>query len=344
MAFKTGILLVNLGTPDSPSTADVRKYLKEFLNDRRVIDIPAFRRKLLVNGIIAPFRAPKSAAQYKEVWTKEGSPLLIYGERLKAKLQKAMGDDYVVELAMRYQNPSIESVIGKLLHEKPVQKLVVVPLYPHYASSSTGSSIDKVMDVMKDKEVIPGTSIVGPFYSHPAFIKAFASVIKSKNNIADYDHFLFSYHGLPERHIMKGSAASKMNCSLSDCCSTLTSTNFLCYRASCFHTTKLLAEALNLPANSYSSTFQSRLGRDPWIKPYTDEVIKEKAKNGVKKMLVFSPAFVADCLETLFEIRIEYARLFKEHGGTQLDLADSLNDSDVWVSALKEIIADSTRA
>src|SRR6185312_2763647 len=152
MAFKTGILLVNLGTPDSPSTADVRKYLKEFLNDRRVIDIPAFRRKLLVNGIIAPFRAPKSAAQYKEVWTKEGSPLLIYGERLKAKLQKAMGDDYVVELAMRYQNPSIESVIGKLLHEKPVQKLVVVPLYPHYASSSTGSSIDKVMDVMKDKE------------------------------------------------------------------------------------------------------------------------------------------------------------------------------------------------
>jgi len=342
--MKTGILLVNLGTPNSPDTNHVRKYLIEFLNDGRVIDIPAFRRKLLVNGIIAPFRAPKSAAQYKVIWTKEGSPLLIYGEKLKAKLQKAMGDDYVVELAMRYQNPSLESVIGKLLHEKPVQKLIVVPLYPHYASSSTGSTIDKVMDVIKNKEVIPPVSIVGPFFNHPAFIDAFAKVVKSKNNIADYDHFLFSYHGLPERHIMKGSVSSKMNCTLSDCCNTLSATNFFCYRASCFHTTKLLAAALNLPDSSYSSTFQSRLGRDPWIKPYTDKVIEEKAKSGVKKMLVFSPAFVADCLETLFEIRIEYARLFKEYGGTQLDLADSLNDSDEWVSALKEIIADSVRA
>lgn len=333
---KTGILLVNLGTPDSPSTGDVRKYLREFLNDPRVIDIPWLSRKLLVNCIIVPFRAPKSAKQYKEIWSKEGSPLLIYGERLKEKLQKKLGDNYIVELAMRYQEPSVSKALNKVAHR--VQKLIVLPLYPHYASSSTGSTIDKVMQEMKRYEVIPDVKIQGPYFNHPEFIKAFAAVIQKQNKLADYNHYLFSYHGLPERHIMKGSAECGMNCKLNDCCNTLTDKNFYCYRASCYHTTRLLVDALKLPEGSYSTSFQSRLGRDPWIKPYTDHTIIEKAKSGIKKMLVFSPAFVADCLETLFEIRTEYNRLFKEHGGTELHLAESLNDNDEWVDALPKIL------
>jgi ferrochelatase len=336
--LKTGILLVNLGTPDSPETKDVRKYLIEFLNDGRVIDIPALQRKLLVNFIIAPTRAPKSAAQYKEVWTKEGSPLLVYSQKLKTKLQQRMGSDYIVELAMRYQNPPLQSAIDKLLGKDAVEKLIVVPLYPHYASSSTGSTVEKVMNVVKQKEVVPHTTIVGPFFNNPHFINAFAKSILAKNNMAEYDHFLFSYHGLPERHIMKGSAQCGMNCKLNDCCNSFSDTNYFCYRAECFETTKLLAAALNLKEGSYTSTFQSRLGRDPWIKPYTDKAIEELAKKGVKKVLAFSPAFVADCLETLFEIRVEYNRLFQEHGGTHLHLAESLNDNDTWVEALQNII------
>lgn len=333
---KTGILLVNLGTPDSPSTGDVRKYLREFLNDPRVIDLPWLSRKLLVNCIIVPFRAPKSAKQYKEIWSNEGSPLLIYGERLKNKLQKKLGDNYVVELAMRYQQPSVRKTLAKIAHR--VEKLIVIPLYPHYASSSTGSTIEKVMQEMKRYEVIPDVKIQGPFFNHPEFIKAFASVIQKQNKLAEYDHYLFSYHGLPERHIMKGSEECGMNCKLNDCCNTLTDKNLYCYRASCYHTTKLLAGALKLQEGTYSTSFQSRLGRDPWIKPYTDHTIIEKAKAGVKKMLVFSPAFVADCLETLFEIRTEYNRLFKEHGGTEIHLAESLNDNDEWVDALPKIL------
>ncbi len=335
---KTGVLLVNLGTPDSPATADVRKYLVEFLNDKRVIDIPALQRKLLVNFVIAPTRAPKSAAQYKEIWTKEGSPLLIYSEKLRSKLQKHMGSEYVVELAMRYQKPSLKNAIDKLASNSAVEKLIVVPLYPHYASSSTGSTIEKVMELLKEKEVIPHTTIVGPFFNNQGYIDAFAKIILKQFTIAEYDHFLFSYHGLPERHIMKGSAQCGMNCKLGDCCNTLTTTNYHCYRAECFETTRLLVKALNLKEGSYTSTFQSRLGRDPWIKPYTDKVIEELAKKDVKKILAFSPAFVADCLETLYEIRFEYNRLFQEHGGTHLHLAESLNDKDEWVKALSTII------
>jgi len=331
-------LLVNLGTPDSPSTTDVRKYLVEFLNDKRVIDIPAVQRKLLVNFVIAPTRAPKSAAQYKEVWTKEGSPLLIYSEKLKVKLQKHMGDAFVVELAMRYQSPSLKKVINKLTSDSTIEKLIVVPLYPHYASSSTGSTVEKVMELLKEKEVIPHTTIVGPFFNNQGYIDAFAKIILKQFTLSDYDHFLFSYHGLPERHIMKGSAQCGMNCKLGDCCNTLSQGNYHCYRAECFETTKLLVKALTLKEGTYTSTFQSRLGRDPWIKPYTDKVIEDLAKKGVKKILAFSPAFVADCLETLYEIRFEYNRLFQEHGGTHLHLAESLNDNDEWVKALSTII------
>lgn len=337
----TGILLVNLGTPRSPKTKDVRKYLREFLGDGRVIDIPLLRRKLLVNCIIAPFRSPESARQYAAVWTNEGSPLLVAGEQLKRKLQQKLGNGYLVELAMRYQQPSIGSAIEKLVSR--VQKLIIVPLYPHYASSSTGSSIEKVMEELREYEVIPEVKIVGPFFNHPDFIRAFAAIALRQNRIQDYDHFLFSYHGLPERHILNASKERAMDCNPcenaeSGCCSIHTDKNHFCYRASCYHTTRLIAEALKLPEKSYSVSFQSRLGSTPWIKPYTDVVIAEKAKAGIKKMLCFSPAFVADCLETLFEIKIQYNRLFQENGGAELHLATSLNAEEEWVDALKNII------
>lgn len=335
---KTGILLLNLGTPDSPITADVRKYLREFLCDPRVLDIPWLQRQLLVKCIIAPFRGPKSAAQYQQIWTKEGSPLLIHSQNLAAKLQKKMGDNYVVELGMRYQSPPVSQALNKILKTPGVGKIVIVPLYPQYSASATSSSVDKAVELLKKQDIIPPFVFTGPFYDHPLFIEAFEKVWKKKYKFEDYDHFLFSYHGLPERHIMTASHEKNMQCNLNHCCDAISSQNYFCYRASCFHTTRLLADALQLKKGTYSSSFQSRLGKDPWIKPYTDHTIIELAKSGLKKMLVFSPAFVADCLETIFEVKVEYARLFKEHGGETLDLAESLNDNDEWVNALNGII------
>lgn len=335
---KTGILLLNLGTPLSPATADVRKYLREFLCDPRVIDIPWLQRQLLVNCIIAPFRAPKSAKQYKEIWTKEGSPLLIHSQNLKTKLQRKMGDRFVVELGMRYQQPPVAEALNKILKTEGVGKLIIVPLYPQYSASATSSSVEKAMELIEKQDVILPFTFTGPFYDNPAFINAFATLWKKKYNFPGYDYFLFSYHGLPERHILTASHERGMNCSLNGCCDVISSQNYFCYRASCFHTTRLLAQALQLKEGTYSASFQSRLGKDPWIKPYTDHTIIEKAKSGIKKMLVFSPAFVADCLETLYEVKIEYARLFKEHGGETLDLAASLNSEDEWVEALETII------
>ncbi len=337
----TGILLINLGTPDSPETGDVRKYLREFLSDGRVIDIPWIRRKMLVNCIIAPFRAPESARQYKMVWTPEGSPLLAAGIRLKDKLQQKLGAEFIVELAMRYRQPAVGDMLERMSGK--VSRIIVVPLYPQFASSTTGSTFDKVMAELGKKEVVPDVKFTGPFFNHPEFIKAFAAIAQRKNRLQDYDHYLFSYHGLPERHILKASDERGMNCtpaanSGKDCCSVLNEKNFFCYRASCYHTTRLIAGALNLSEGSYSVSFQSRLGRTPWIKPYTDEVIAEKAKAGVKKMLCFSPAFVADCLETLYEIKVLYNDLFREHGGEELHLAPSLNDEDEWVEALTKIV------
>lgn len=335
---KTGILLLNLGTPQSPETADVRKYLHEFLCDARVIDIPWLQRQLLVKFIIAPFRAPKSAKQYKEIWTKEGSPLLIHSQNLKTKLQKKMGDGFVVELGMRYQQPSISEALNKLLKTGGLGKIIIVPLYPQYSASATSSSVDKVLELLRKQDVIPPFVFTGPFYDDPLFIEAFAKVWKKKYNFEEYDYFLFSYHGLPERHIMTASKERNMKCNLNGCCDNLSSQNYFCYRGACFHTTRLLADALQLMQGTYGTSFQSRLGKDPWIKPYTDITIIEKAKSGIKKMLVFSPAFVADCLETVYEVKVEYARLFKENGGETLHLAESLNDNDEWVEALGKII------
>ncbi len=333
---KEAILLVNLGTPDDPSPNSVGRYLSQFLNDKRVIDIHPFARFILVNFIIVPFRRFRSSKLYKHIWTKNGSPLLIYGVELKEKLQKQMGNQFIVDLAMRYQNPSIESVLERLRIQQ-VSKITVLPLYPQYASSSTGSTIEEVLTQLKKWEVIPSIKIISKFYDHPAFQKALIFEAK-KYKVEEYDHVLFSYHGLPERQIKKASSHFGANsCAFSSCCDQISVNNQYCYRANCMETTRLLVNALHIPEGKYSSAFQSRLD-NKWLKPYSDKVVEDLAKNGAKKLLVFSPAFVADCLETIYEIGEEYLEIFQAHGGEEITLVKSLNASPEWVNAVQEIV------
>jgi protoporphyrin/coproporphyrin ferrochelatase len=330
---KFGVFLINLGTPDSPSVPDVRKYLREFLMDGRVIDIPFWRRWLLINLIIAPFRAPQSAKGYHELWTKEGSPLKVYGEQTAKLLQEALGVNFQVELGMRYQSPSIESVLKRF---KGVKELIVIPLYPQYASASTGSTQEEVMRLLKGSEVIPTVRFISQFCDHPLFIKAFADLGRKYMAAAKYDHYIFSYHGLPERQILK--ASCDKYCRLGECCQSYHSKNQYCYRAQCFETTRLLAREMNLSLSQYTVCFQSRLGKTPWIRPYTDEVIGDLAKRGIKNVLTLSPSFVADCLETTVEIGVEYKKLFQDNGGERWQLVESLNVNPTWIDCLKQMV------
>ncbi|NBA88078.1 ferrochelatase [Emticicia sp. CRIBPO] len=336
--FKTGVLIVNLGTPDSPSVPDVRKYLREFLMDGRVIDIPYLSRWMLINLIIAPFRAPKSAKIYRELWTPEGSPLKIYGLANERQLQDLLGQDYVVKLAMRYQSPSIASKLEEF-RKSGIKNLVVIPLFPQYASASTGSVYEEVMRVTGQWQVIPEIRFANYFYNHPRFIEGFAANARKHMAESEFDHFVFSYHGLPARQILKGDDQGNV-CKLGSCCDKITPHNQFCYRAQCFETTRLLVKALGLKEGTYTTSFQSRLGKDPWIQPYTDVLIKELGEKGVKKVLAFSPAFISDCLETTIEVGVEYKEMFEEHGGQQWQLVESLNDSENWVELLKELVVN----
>jgi len=331
---RIGVLLVNLGTPDSPQVPDVRKYLREFLLDERVIDIPTVQRNLLVRGIIAPFRAPKSAKTYKEIWTDEGSPLLVYSKQLLKKMHGALGENYIVELAMRYQQPSIDNGLQKLKDER-CSEIIVVPLFPHYASASFGSVVQKVMEIVGAWQTIPAIRFTGSFHNHPLFIKAFCA-IGSAHQPENYDHVLFSYHGLPERQILKGADGNE--CLTGNCCGNLHAKNYLCYRAQCFDTSRLIAAQLNIPDEKYTVCFQSRLGKTPWIKPYSSNVVEQLAKEGKRTILMFSPAFVADCLETIYEIAVEYHEEFKHAGGEKIQLVESLNDSQLFVDCLVDMI------
>lgn len=333
---KTGVLIVNLGTPDSPSVPDVRKYLREFLMDGRVIDIPLINRTFLVNGIIAPFRAPKSAKVYRELWGVNGSPLKYYGEVVEKELQRVLGVDYVVKLAMRYQNPSIEAGLSAF-QQLGLTELIVIPFFPQYASASTGSVYEKVMEVVSKWQVIPRISFTNRFSDHPKFIEGFVSLGRKYMEQEQFDHFLFSYHGLPERQILKGDVTGHV-CKLGDCCDSFHAMNQYCYRAQCFDTTRRLVRELGIAEGKYSTCFQSRLGKSPWIKPYTDDVIPELAQKGVKSVLAFSPAFVADCLETTIEVGVEYKELFEKHGGERWQLVESLNDSPIWIETLVDLV------
>jgi protoporphyrin/coproporphyrin ferrochelatase len=334
MSSKTGVLLIQLGTPDSPSVKDVRRYLREFLSDARVIDTNWLARTLLVNLIIAPFRAPKSAKIYRQLWTENGSPLLFYSERLKNKLQKIIGNDFDIELAMRYQNPSMESVL-ETMRKKNYHKIIILPLFPQYASATNGSAIDKAMNIIRKWWVIPEIKVISQFYDYEGYINCFVHNA-GKYNINEYDHILFSYHGLPERQVDKVYDDGKP-CADHNCEKEITEDNRFCYKATCYATTRAMAEKLNIPNEKYTVCFQSRLD-DKWLKPFADKTVIEQAKKGAKRLLVFSPAFVSDCLETTIEIGHEYQHLFTQNGGDKVQLVESLNDSDLWVETVKNLI------
>lgn len=332
----TGILLVNLGTPKSLKPKDVFRYLNEFLTDSRVIDLPWLQRQLLVRGLIVPARYRQSAHLYSQIWTEEGSPLLVHSRAVQSKLQKALGDSYLVALAMRYQSPSIQEGLH-MLRQPQVDKIVVFPLFPQYASATTGSVHQKVMESLKGWPIIPNTVFVNSFADHPAFIHALCQ--RANAYILDsYDHILLSFHGLPERQIRKADARG--GCLKGDCCQKNSSCNRFCYKAQCYATARALAKQLGLNDQRYTVCFQSRLGKEPWIQPYTGDVLGLCAKKGHKRLLVFSPSFVCDCLETTSEIAIEYAAEFKNLGGEELHLVEGLNSHETWIEALRLMVLE----
>ncbi|RZK42203.1 MAG: ferrochelatase [Pedobacter sp.] len=329
---KKGILLVNLGTPDSPSVSDVRKYLDQFLMDERVIDIPKLNRTLLVKGIIVPFRSPKTAKLYKEIWNENGSPLLYYSVIQAKLLQERLGDEYQVELAMRYQNPSIESALSNL-KKGLVESIKVIPLFPQYASASTGSVMQLVMELLSKWQTIPPVSIVNSFHDDKLMIEVFAENAR-KHKPETYDHVLFSFHGLPERQLLKCDHTGNHCLKQENCCESFSDVNKFCYSAQGHDTARLLAKELGIAREDYTVCFQSRLGKEPWVQPYTTDVLKRLASEGKKRLLVFSPAFVADCLETIYEITVEYHEEFRALGGEHVQLVESLNDHPKFIKAL----------
>lgn len=332
---KKGVLLVNLGTPDSPEVKDVRKYLDQFLMDERVIDINAFQRTLLVKGIIVPFRSPKTSKLYKEIWDENGSPLLYFSKIQAAMVQQQLGDDYHVELAMRYQNPSIESALEKM-KAGLVESIRVIPLFPQYASASSGSVIQLVMELVSKWATIPSVSFVSSFHDNELMLETFAENAR-KYQPETFDHVLFSFHGLPERQLLKCDHTGQYCLKKDNCCDSLNDTNKFCYSAQGHDTARLIAEKLNIARADYTVCFQSRLGKEPWVQPYTTDVLKKLAAEGKKRLLVFSPAFVADCLETIYEITVEYQEEFKALGGEHVQLVESLNDDPKFINALVEM-------
>lgn len=334
---KVGVLLVQLGTPDSPKTSDVRRYLREFLNDKRVIDLPWLGRKLLVNGIIVPFRAPKSAKIYQELWDlSDGiSPLITHTNNVKSKLQNRFKDSNVtVHVAMRYQNPAMYDVLEEMRNEN-YDHIVVLPLFPQYASASTGSAVELAMDIIRKWWVVPEVSTIAQFWDNDGYIDSIVERTK-EFNISDYDHILFSYHGLPERHVDKVYEGDDL-CTDQPCETEMNEHNQFCYKATCYATTRLIAAKLGLKESDYTVCFQSRLDKK-WLTPFSDKVVEEQGKKGAKKLLAFSPAFVADCLETLIEIGDEYQDVFEKAGGNKIQLVPSSNDHDRFVDGLEELI------
>ena len=338
---KIGVLLINLGTPDSYEKKDVRTYLKEFLSDERVIDIPILFRLMLLYLIILPFRTPKSAKAYQSVWQKGGSPLLVYSQELQLNVEEILPKEkYIVKLAMRYQNPSLSKKVEELIQSN-VDEIILFPLFPQYSSAASGSALEKAYkEIAKYWNVVPVKTIAS-FYNNSEFIRCFANRIKAILDDFQPDYLLFSYHGLPERHILKSQCGEKKICFQSkECCEIIVNENTYCYRAQCVATTKAIANELNLPTNFYSNSFQSRLGRTKWIEPYTDIVLPQLAEKGYKKLAIACPAFVADCLETLEEISIRAKEQWLDLGGQDLILVPSLNGDKDWAQCVANIILD----
>jgi ferrochelatase len=344
MERRTGILLTQLGTPKKPTVGAVRPYLREFLSDPRVIDIPALLRFFLVHFIIVPFRAPKSTKIYKELW-EEGdgaSPLMTHTVALTKRLNEELNEDnIVVHMAMRYQEPSMEGVLEEMKKEN-YDRIVVLPLFPHYASSSSGSAIEKALQIISRWWVIPEIVVVNQFYQEDFYIDALVAQAK-KFNLSSYDHILMSYHGLPERQVDKVYERKEDLCADHNCETVLDDSNKFCYKATAFETSRLIAQKLGITEEQYTVAFQSRLDKQ-WLRPFSDEVIEDFAKEGKKRILVLSPAFVADCLETIIEIGSEYQEIFEEHGGEKVELVPSCNTTPIWVEGLARFIKDKSHA
>jgi ferrochelatase len=312
-----GLLLVNVGSPDSPETADVRRFLREFLSDPAVIDAPAPIRWLLLHLVILPFRPARSAEAYRRIWTAEGSPLLVHGLELARKVRRRLGTDYEIEIGMRYGRPSIRSAIERL-RRSGIERLTVLPMYPQYSTAVTGSTRKKVLEEAEKLDV----RITPSFYDHPMYIEALASNARPHIERADPERVFFSFHGLPARQAQ------------------VTGDDGVPYREQCLATARLLAEGLALADDAWKICFQSRLGRSAWIPPYTDEVLAEEARRGVRRAVVISPSFVADCLETLHELGIEAVERWKAHGGEVLEIVPALNAGDRWADAVAAMVRE----
>ncbi|MGA1546170.1 MAG: ferrochelatase [Flavobacteriaceae bacterium] len=331
-----GVLLVNLGSPDSTDTNDVRDYLDEFLMDERVIDLPKWFRTFLVKGIILKTRPKKSAKAYRKIWWEEGSPLIVLSERLQEKVQKKVS--VPVALAMRYGNPSIKKGL-QVLKAQEVKEVLLVPLYPQFAMATTETIL--VLAEQLQKEHFPEMELVSlpPFYNHPDYIRVLANSIQEELQGKNWEHLLFSYHGVPERHIRK-SDVTKSHCKMDGkCCFTDSPAHAYCYRHQCEMTTQKVADYLELKEGSYSSSFQSRVSiLGSWLKPYTDKTVEDFAKKGTQELAIATPAFVSDCLETLEEIGMEAAEDFEDNGGKKLHVIPCINDREDWVNVLSRWI------
>ncbi|MBS1729943.1 MAG: ferrochelatase [Bacteroidetes bacterium] len=336
--IKRGILLMNLGSPASTQVKDVRKYLLEFLMDKRVIDYPYIFRLLLVGGIIAPFRAPKSAEAYKKIWTERGSPLIFITEDVQKELEKII--NMPVEFSMRYGKPNPHEAFQKLQEKSPdLQEVIAIPMYPHYAMSSYETAVEQVKEIHKKNNFSFSLKFVEPFYQNAEYIHALSESIAPyvKN---DFDKILFSYHGLPERHLRK-TDPTKSHCLATENCCHETSPAFQsCYRHQCMMTTELVLKELNIPKEKAQLSFQSRLGREEWLKPYTAKTLEEMPSKGVKKLIVVCPAFVSDCLETLEEIAMQGKETFLQAGGDSYELIPCLNTHPAWINALKHLVEE----
>ena len=330
-----GVLLVNLGSPDSPEPKDVKKYLGEFLMDERVIDVPLWARNLLVKGIILNTRPKQSAKAYKKIWWENGSPLIVLSEQLQEKVQEQV--EYPVALAMRYGSMTIKKGLQELV-DKGVEEVFLIPLYPQFAMATTETILVLAEEIRAEHFPNLKISDLPAFYNNNDYITVLANSIKEDLKDKPYEHLLFSYHGVPERHIRK-SDITKSHCKIDgSCCATPSKAHEFCYRHQCKEVTRLVAEKLNLEPETYSTSFQSRLGFDPWLQPYTDRTIERLGKSGIKNMAIVTPAFVSDCLETLEEIAMEGEELFHEVGGKNFRTVPCLNTNQDWVELLADWI------
>lgn len=330
-----GVLLVNLGSPDSPSVDDVRRYLAEFLMDGRVLDVPWLLRFGIVHFAILPSRPRQSAHAYRSVWTKDGSPLIVTSRHVQEKLKKRV--NVPVELAMRYQNPSIEVALRQLA-ERGVDRLLLIPLFPHYAMSSYETAVERVKQIAARRAPQMRIEVQAPYGTAPGYIAALVASAEEYLK-GGYDHLLFSFHGVPERHIRKSDPTGRHCLASPDCCKITSPAHATCYRAQCFKTVKAFVQETSVPKDKYSVAFQSRLGRNPWLSPYTDQELPRLPPRGVRKLLVMCPAFVSDCLETLEEIGIRGRAAFLQAGGKEFLQIPCLNEHPLWIEALEEMIA-----